>query len=368
MQRSLLGILACALVVTACGGGGGGGSLGGGGSPPTTAPSGDACAQTPSPSAPSGLSDVASTFFSSTLPDAHDVCLSLWDFSSDSYDALLSAIHNGANVSVIIPYSQESSNASDATALGNAGGHIVWEYTGATPPPVPTGQNEGEIASPMDIHAKFALVDGIAYMDGHNWFSTDVVMEDGNATDFSVIQQDLEHFSTPAPSNGSFTTDKQQSLANEAAYIANENPQAGQEYDFISEDFNPNGSSPNENGAVYAAMCAAAANGATVHVVVEDFSGDSGTAQAALENLILLDPNASVRSNAGGLEKISMVRGASSAWFGSSNDTTTDLFDWGMTLSDGGVISALQSYFDATFNASAPIPSPSPGATASPCP
>lgn len=371
MLRPYLGVLLCAVAIAACGGGGSGGTgggSGGGGTPPTSPPSGDACAQTPSPSAPSGLSNAAPTFFSSTLPGARQVCISMWDFSSDSYNALLSAVHNGANVSVVIPYSQESSNESDATSIASAGGHIVWEYTGATPPPLPSGPNEASISSPMDIHAKFALVDGVGYMDGHNWFSTDVVMEDGSSADFSVMQQDLEHFSTPAPSNGTFTTDKQASLANEAAYITGENAQSGQEYDFSSEDFNPSGTSPNNNGAVYTAMCTAAANQATIHIVVEEFSGDSSTAKSALENLILLDPNASVRSSSGGLEKISMVRGASSAWFGSSNDSTTDLFDWGMTLGTTGVISALQSYFDSTFNASSPIPSPSPGATASPCP
>jgi hypothetical protein len=367
-------VACCAVAIAACGGGGGGGGYTppGGGTAPTATPTGsavDACLQTPNPGAPSGLSNQAPTFFTSTLPNAHQVCLSLWEFSSDLDTALSSAVSNGGNVSVIVPYSERNSgsNASDASSLEAAGGHIIYEDTSA-PHASPWPRNVTYMSSPMDIHAKFALVDGIAYMDGHNWFSTDVVMEDGQSGDYAVVQSVLTAFPTPAPSNGTFTTDKQASLANESAYVTAENPQSGQEYDFISEDFNPTGTSPNNNGAVYHAMCQAAANGATVKVVVEDYSGDTSSAQAALTNLLLLDPNASVRSNSGGLEKISMVRGTGEAWFGSSNDTTTDLFDWGMDITDSGIISALQSYYDSTYGASSPIPSPSPGATASPCP
>ncbi len=38
------------------------------------------------------------------------------------------------------------------------------------------------------------------------------------------------------------------------------------------------------------------------------------------------------------------------AWFGSSNSTTTDLFDWGMDITDPGILGSLQSYFDGVYN------------------
>ncbi len=369
--------LAATVSIIGCGGAGGGSSPlppSGGRSTPTPVPSStsvsDACSQTPSPSSPSGLSNQASAFFGSVVPKAHVVCISMWDFSSDIYTALSSAISNGANVTVVIPYSERSSgsNATDATNLANAGGHIVWEYT-SSPAASPWPTNVTYAKSSMDIHAKFALVDGVAYMDGHNWFTTDVVMEDGQPGDFADLQSDLTTFPASPPSNGTFTTDKQLSLENEAAYITAQNPGAGQEYDFITESFNPSSSNPNEyNDDVYRAMCQAAVNGATMHLVVEEYSGYSATAKAALQDLLLLDPNASVHTDNNGHEKISMVRGASTVWFGSSNSTTTDLIDWGMTLSDAGMISALQSYFDGEYDSLSPIPSPSPGAAASPCP
>jgi hypothetical protein len=337
---------------------------------PTSSPLTNSCLQSPSPSAPAGLSSKASTFFNTILPNSHYVCISMWDFSSDVYNALTSAVHNGSNVSVVIPYSERNSgsNTTDTNNLATAGAHIVWEYTSSAPAsPWPT--NVTYAHSSMDIHAKFALVDGLAYMDGHNWFTTDVVMEDGQSGDFADIETDLTTFPSSPPTNGTFTTDKQLSLENEASYINTENPQSGTEYDFITESFNPSSSNPNEyNDDVYRAMCHAATAGATVHVVVEEYSGYSTTAKAALQDLLLLDSHASVHTDDNGHEKISMVRGASTVWFGSSNSTTTDLIDWGMTLTDSGMVSALQTYFDGEYNGSSSIPTPAPGATASPCP
>jgi hypothetical protein len=66
-----------------------------------------------------------------------------------------------------------------------------------------------------------------------------------------------------------------------------------------------------------------------------------------------------IRSTVGGMP--------SSAWFGSSNATTTDLFDWGMNISDTGMLSALQGYFDAEFSSTSSIPTAAPGTTPAPC-
>jgi hypothetical protein len=243
----------------------------------------------------------------------------------------------------------------------------------------------------MDIHAKFALIDGVAYMDGHNFFTTDVILQDPSVGDFNAIQQDLATFATPAPtstavSGENFTTDKQVSLQTESAYLQQTaipaiNTGAAVEYDFMTESFNPNNSSGDYNDDVYDGMCAIAASPAkpTMHIVVEDYSSYSAAAQSALQNLELLDSNATVRTESSGLEKISMIRSSvastspTSAWFGSSNATTTDLFDWGMDLNSGSnssVLTALASYFDDVYGSAStstiPTPTGSPVACASP--
>jgi hypothetical protein len=335
-----------------------------------------ACSQTIAASQTGTLTDVASTFFSSIIPNAHTICLSAWDLSSDIDTALEAAARNGASVTVITPYSQNSSNSSDISAIVAAGGHAKYEYTSSH------GTATASIAyqsAPFDIHAKMAIVDGVAYLDGHNWFTTDVVTQDGIAGDFSAIQNVLVNLTSPAPSNGTFTTDKQLSLKNESAYlqsVLSSLTSSTNEYDFITESFNPSGDGE-YNDDVYDGMCAisALASHPTMHVVVEEYSGYSSAAQTALQSLMLRDPNAIVRTNNNGHEKISMIRSTvggtpSSAWFGSSNATTTDLFDWGYDITDNssGMLTALASYFDTVewANASA-IPTPAPGTTPAPC-
>jgi hypothetical protein len=346
-----------------------------------------ACLQTPAPTQPvSTLTSVASTFFTTIIPNGHTICLSAWDLSGNVTSALVTAAHNGHSVTVITPYSENSSNSSDLAQIIAAGGHVKTEYTSASGKGTASSTTEYQLSS-MDIHAKFALIDGVAYMDGHNWFNTDVIVQDPFAGDFNAIQQDLATFATPAPTSTAvpgenFTTDKQVSLQTETTYLQQVaipaiNAGTVAEYDFMTETFNPNNSSGDYNDDVYAGMCAIAASPThpTIHVVVEDYSGYSSSAQSALQNLELLDPNASVRTESSGLEKISMIRttaGATSpasGWFGSSNATTTDLFDWGIDLSNtsnSGVLTALASYFDSTYASSNAISTPT-GAPA-PCP
>ena len=350
---------------------------------PTAAPPADAaCLQTPDPTTTPGISNVGSSFFSTIVPNGRTICLSAWDLSSAIDTALESAAHAGANVVVITPWSERSSNGPDVSAIISAGGKAVYEYTGsapspASPSPAPPGNSTTAYQqAPMDIHAKFALIDGRAYADGHNWLTSpvqDVVMADGN--DFSPIQTVLQSLST-TPSNGTFTTDKQQSLQNESNYLQSllmNGITTGNEYDFITESFSTVQGSGYYNDDVYDGMCAIAQTGATMHVVVEEFSGYSTAAKAALQNLELIDANAFVRTDDNGHEKISMFRSTvggtpSSAWFGSSNATSTDLFDWGLDVTDAGMLGALQTYFDSEYGSQASaIPTASPGVTPAPC-
>ncbi len=342
---------------------------------------GTACLQTPDPTTTPGISNVGASFFSTIVPNGHTICLSAWDLSNAIDTALETAAHNGANVVVITPWSERSSNGPDVSAIIAAGGKAVYEYTGSLSPVSPSPSPPGNATTayqlaPMDIHAKFALVDGRAYGDGHNWLTSpvqDVVTADGN--DFAAMQTVLSNLAT-TPSNGTFTTDKQLSLQNESNYLQTlltNGITTGNEYDFITESFSTVQVSGEYNDDVYDGMCAIAQTGATMHVVVEEFSGYSTAAQAALRNLELIDANASVRSDSNGHEKISMYRPSvggtpSSAWFGSSNATSTDLFDWGLDTSDAGMLAALQSYFDSEYNTQAnPIPTASPGVTPAPC-
>ncbi len=309
-----------------------------------------ACGNPVAATQPTGYTNIGASFFSMTLANAKQICLSAWVLSSDLDNALLAAKRNGANVAVLTPYSQKSSNNSDYATLNAAGIYTIWEYTGGSAPTV-TAPYQSAIASPMDIHAKFALVDGVAYMNGHNWFTTDVVMRSGVAGDYAAMQDDLLNFPTPAAGNGAFTTDKQVSLASEAVWMNSQTWGPSTEYDFITESFNPV-SDGEHNQDVYNAMCTIAKTGAVMHLQFESFSGYSTAAKTAVADIVAVDPNAVIHTNNNGHEKISMMRGGSGAWFGSSNMTTTDLFDWGYTLSDAGMISALQTYFDGQFTGS----------------
>jgi hypothetical protein len=331
---------------------------------PTTAPSGAAAAAcTQTLAAATSTVTVATTFFTSIIPNGHTICISAWDLSSDIDTALATALSHGASVTVITPFSENSSNIADLRTLTAAGAHAAYEYTTtATPNPTAAPTLNPSLVTyqhaPMDIHAKFAIVDGVTYMDGHNWFTTDVVVQDAYAADSAAIQNDLVNFPVSPPSGSGttgFTTDKQVSLQAESTYLQSVAIPAistggANEYDFITESFNPNNATGDYNDDVYTGMCQISLlpSHPTMKVILEEESGYSTAAKTALQNL-LTDPSALVVSNDNGHEKISMIRlngTPVSAWFGSSNATTTDLFDWGMTTTDPTLLGALASYFD----------------------
>lgn len=319
-----------------------------------------ACSQTPAPDAPAGYQDVGSSFFTTILPHAHQVCMSAWDMSTDLDNALVSAAHNGANVAMLTPWSQHGSNDSDYATLNAAGVYTIWEYTGGAPSTTPPYQSA--IHAPMDIHAKFAMVDGIAYVDGHNWFTSDVVMRTGVPADYLAIQNDLLNFPTPAASNGPFTTDKQLSLQSEYQYLQSiaGSVDSTSEIDWSAESYNPTSSASGEtdyNQDVFAELCAIASSPAhpAMKFYVESYPYDA-KAGTQIQLMVSFNANSHIYSSSGGLEKIALFRKngvLQSAWFGSSNATSTDLFDWGYTLTDPGMLSALQSWFDSGISGKA---------------
>lgn len=312
----------------------------------------DACQQAYTTQSVDDLSNEGSAFFSTLLPNAHQICVSAWDFSSDLTNALVAAAHNGAHVVAIAPYSQHSSNSSYISTLTAAGVEVRNEYISSVPP---SGTNQSNIQSPMDIHAKFALVDGVAYLDGHNWFSSDVVMKDTVQADFNAIENVLTTFSTPAPSNGTFTTDKQVSLQTEYQYLQSiaGSLDANSEIDWSAESYNPTSSASGEtdyNQDVFAELCSIASSSAhpTMKFYVESYpyTAKAGT---QIQLMVSYNSGSGIFSSSSGLEKVAIWREngvVQSAWFGSSNATSTDLFDWGMVVHDSDLLSALTSWFD----------------------
>ena len=352
-------------------------------SSPTASPSGNAtiapntCSQTPAPSETSSgtVSYAESGFFSalSSSSAGSQICASVWEPSSSLQSALVTAATNHAAVTVIYPVAEHSEDSADASALASIGARVIWEDDSddgdPTPSPLPTG--EFVQTATLPIHAKFALVDGVAYLDGHNWFTSDVILQDLNSADYAAIQTDLTTFPSSPPSVGatSLTTDKYSSLDAEAALITNANPGSGDTLDFMSEDFDDYGA-PAE--AVFAALLAAAKNGATVNVIVEGpITGSVAPYETCdLSILAYNGANTYVQTN-GGSEKILLIASGSnvtSAWIGSSNMSDYDYIDWGMTIptSNSTVIGQMQAYYSQLGTYASPSPAPAASPTCSP--
>jgi len=322
----------------------------------TTAP--NSCSQTPQPGTQTGSITNQASSFLNAVQTAQQVCLSVWEPSSQVQNALVTAAQNHAAVTVIYPIEEYSYDKSNANALSGLGARIIWANDTGSTQTLPYGQSL--VTSALPIHAKFALVNGIAYLDGHNWFSSDVILQDGVSGDYTAIQSDLTSLPASPPTNGSFTTDKYLSLQNEAAMIAAANPGAGQTVQFISEDFSDYGPSA-DAPAVYGALTAAATNGATVDVIVEGpASGFNSYETCDLQTLAWNGAHVYIGSS--GSEKITLIgpTGGTPAtgWIGSSNMSNYDFIDWGMTVTNASLITAISSYYGSALSSATPYPAP----------
>jgi PLD-like domain len=299
---------------------------------PTPAPSGSPCSQSQASGQSSTVTVVPFTSVTSAITSAHSVCLSAYVFTTAMYTALDTAAKSGEKVTVVLPNEEKSSDTTDAAQLTKDGATVVWDP-----------------GSPADhpLHAKLAVVDGVAYLDGRNWDTTDVTITDGNAADFAAIENALNLNPT---SSTNLDTLKSVAIAREDAFITGAAPKTGVTVQFMSESF---GSDAN----TVTALENAAKAGATVQVIVlsSDESGNS-TEEAALT--AMKADGIAIRLNpAGGSEKMTVISSQSTAWFGSANATsstaTTDNYiDWGMTVTNASVISSLQSYFTTTWSSS----------------
>lgn len=299
---------------------------------PTGTPAGDPCQQTKASGQSSSVSIVPYTTVMDAISAAHSVCFSAYVFTSASFDALDAAAKAGAKVTVVLPNEESGLDTTDANALAADGATIVWDP--GTSPTHP-------------LHAKLAIVDGVAYLDGRNWDTTDVTITDGVSADFTAIENALNLNPT---SSTNLDTLKSNSVTREANYISGGSYSSHPTLRYMTESF---GTDTDMNTALGNAALA----GANVEIIVlkSDESGNS-TEQAALD--ALKADGAQVRLNpAGGSEKIALISNASTGWFGSANSTKfstngTNYIDWGMTVTNSSVLSSLQSYYDTTWASS----------------
>jgi len=355
-------LFGCLFFVTACGGGGGSSLTGAPAQaaspsphpsaspaaaasaapasspqPGPTAVAASACLQTQAP-APLTVAVVPFTTFTSKLSSAHTICFSAYVFTSASFSALDAAAKSGADETVVLPLEEESVDSSDANQLAADGAHVIIDpgMTAAHP-----------------LHAKLAIVDGSAFLDGRNWDTSDVVVSDTNPADFAAIENALNLNPT---SSANLDTLKSIALSREAQLITSAAPGSGVTVRFMTESFSSGAAN------VISALEAAAQNGANVEVVVlaSDLSGN--TLESATLTTMKNPPfNISIRTNpADGSEKMTLIDGQSTGWFGSANATSSssdadNYIDWGMTVNDPTVLSSLQSYFDSVYASSTPF-------------
>lgn len=300
---------------------------------PTATPGGNPCLQSRDGSQSSSVAIVPYTTFTSIIAAGHSICFSAYVFTTDSFNALDAAAQAGATETVVLPQEEQSTDQTDATKLQNDGATIVWD--------------PGSTGGDNPLHAKLAIVDGVPYLDGRNWDSTDVVIHDGTSADFTAIENALNLNPT---SSTNLDTLKSNSLARETNYINGGSYSGSVTLRFMSESF---GSNPDIN----AALEAAARSGANVEIIVLK-SDESGNTTEQTELTTLKNDGAQIRLNpAGGSEKVALLSNASSGWFGSANSTkdsttATNYIDWGMTVTDSSVLSSLTSYFDTTWSSS----------------
>jgi hypothetical protein len=278
--------------------------------------------------------------------------MSAYVFTNVAFNALDAAAKRHATVVVVFPAEEQSYYQSDLNQLQTDGAIVVID------PGAP---------SVNPIHAKMAIVDGNAYLDGHNWVEAggseptdDVIIKDTIPADFTAIEVALTSFNNP-PSSTSGTLDlvKANSLAMEATFLDSNLSAvgAGTTVSYMTESFSSGASN------VYSALEAARTNGATVNVILvgsdETGSSDKSLIDSMQSMGITFYSNATT-----GSEKLLMISSLpGELWYGSSNSTSTsslssDYIDWGMLVTDPTTISAIGTYYQAQLGAATPLANP----------
>ncbi len=304
------------------------------------------------------ISTTTTTPFLSKVAGASNVCFSAYVFTTVAYNALDAAAKNHAHVHVIFSSQEASQDNTQISQLRTDGANVTI---------VSSGSN-----STYPIHAKMAIVDGSAFLDGHNWVEhsgnvpDDVVIADNSSADFASIKAAL-NISNPSSVPDStrtvtltgtttnapaFTVLKDHSLTNEAQFLqtAINNGQVGPgtTVDYMTESFSSGAAS------VVSALEAAGQAGAAVNVIVV-YSDESSSDLSLLHTMTQPPYNIKVYSNTStGSEKVMSIQGSPGVpgmvWFGSSNSTSTtpnsnDFIDWGMLITDSSTISTINAYY-----------------------
>jgi len=316
---------------------------------PTTTPNpvAAACSQSQAASAP-GISPTTTTAFLATVSSAKTICMSAYVFTTVAFQALDAAAKNHATVVVVFPQEQDSgSNASDLTQLQTDGATVVID---------PGAPND------YPLHAKLAVVDGVAYLDGHNWVEAssyeptdDVIIQDTLPSDFSAIESAL-NLNPVNSASGTLDTLKANSLAMEAGFLSGLTVGAGTTVDYMTESFSSGAAN------VVSALEAAGQAGAAVNVILVG-SDETGSSDTSLIATMKAAPyNVKFYSNVStGSEKVlSVSTDPGEVWYGSSNSTSTssqssNYIDWGMLVTDSTTITAINAYYAAQLSAATPM-------------
>ena len=252
-------------------------------------------------------------------------------------DALASAAARGARVRVVlaggdgVPAGDIPRANEDAARRLRAAGAIVEIADSRT----------GRSAA---LHAKMALVDGVAYLDDCNWTASagDTILRDDRPADVAAIRDALDCDTGDAPSED-FATQKRDALASEAALLADARTGGGQ-VAIESESFG-------FGNAVYRELERLAANGAHPRLLVSqrDLVGNRRE-RSALEKLVA--EGVRVRVTTASNEKFALAGGA--AWIGSANASADwirpDQLDWGARTYDTAVVTHLRANFESRWN------------------
>jgi hypothetical protein len=260
----------------------------------------------------------------------------LLDPTSTLEQALVNAASGGASVEVSLPSDSYVKTLGDvyqedmesAANIEKAGGTVLWDAGTQSPNAEP-------------LHAKLAIVDGVGYLDGRNWDSTDVIVSETGAADLTAIGNAIALNPTDSPT---LDTIKQDALSLETTYITDT---SGSTIDYMTESFGA--------GNVANALIARAKAGASVHAIVLN-SDVSDTEKTTLTQM--KQAGIDVELNPGsGSEKLAII--GTTAWFGSSNSTTGSPYqiDWGAVFSGSNVVSTLQSNFNSTLATCTPYSS-----------
>ena len=194
------------------------------------------------------------------------------------------------------------------------------------------------------IHAKAAIVDGVAWLDDRNFPASgpNLIVRDTDAGDVAAVRQKL---AGETPSGGRLCLTKTAALAIEVATIAGAPPG---EIDVESESFN--------GGTISHELTVRAAAGDHVRLLVDAREARGRREARALANLA--KRGVEIRLCGGGVDKMAVC--GDRAWIGSANATFPDprtalQSDWGLATLSAGAVGALRERFEASWSRAHPL-------------